>query len=207
MLLTHLNVIGMLAIIANSWERKQPTPPASLARRTTPRKEKRRPSHEHTPGSPARPVPNPPPAPTEYLLLTTRPHARGEGWIVKWYAGININCTVEEDFTDFFVRTYGSHRLPSPCVPANGSARGVGCHSDVYDNGEVVSIEGCDRDIGRGSARRFRGGGDGGGSCCRFYSAAQCGGAAYLDVVEGECVNDVVVTGFSCVSLSACFWF
>ncbi|ROW13754.1 hypothetical protein VPNG_03494 [Cytospora leucostoma] len=63
---------------------------------------------------------------------------------VRWYGGINLNCSIVDTATDFYIRTYSSHHhhLSSsssspPCVPANGSARGVSCHSDVYDHGEL----------------------------------------------------------------------
>ncbi|ROW10158.1 hypothetical protein VMCG_02113 [Cytospora schulzeri] len=114
-------------------------------------------------------------------------------WEVKWYGGINLDCnTIPTGFTDYFIRTYKGHHLPSPCVPVNGSARGVQCHSDIYDYGVLASTEGCDRELGRGSAEVFETG------CCRFYENEQCQGTPYAELPEGECYSEIVLTGFIC---------
>ncbi|KUI62613.1 hypothetical protein VP1G_09744 [Cytospora mali] len=116
-----------------------------------------------------------------------------QAWGLKWYGGINLDCNIiPAGSTDFYIRTYKGHHLPSPCVPVNGSARGVRCHSDVYDYGVLASTEGCDRELGWGSAEAF------GAGCCRFYNNAQCGGTPFLQISEGGCVSDVVITAFIC---------
>lgn len=82
--------------------------------------------------------------------------------------------------------------LPSPCVPVNSTARGVSCYSELYDYGVLASTEGCGRELGRGSAEVF------GAGCRRFYDDAQCQGTPYLQLPEGQCYSEIVITGFTC---------
>lgn len=116
---------------------------------------------------------------------------------MKWYGGIDLDCdTIPAGATDYYIRTYAGHHLPSPCIPVNGSARGISCRSETYDYGVLASTEGCDRGLGRGSAEV-----SGAAGCCRLYDNEQCRGAPYVELSEGVCYDEVVVRGFTCVSL------
>lgn len=127
------------------------------------------------------------------LNVITMSAVVAQAWELKWYGGINLDCSViPAGATDYFIRTYGGHHLPSPCVPVNGTARGVSCHSELYDYGVLASTEGCDRELGRGSAEVF------GAGCCRFYDDAQCQGTPYLQLPGGQCYSEIVITGFTC---------
>ncbi|KUI73273.1 hypothetical protein VM1G_11890 [Cytospora mali] len=81
-----------------------------------------------------------------------------QAWELKWYGGINLDCNViPAGSTDFYIRTYNGHHMPSPCVPVNGSARGVRCHSHVYDYGRPCLDRGLRYGAGPGLCRGVRG--------------------------------------------------
>lgn len=75
----------------------------------------------------------------------------------------------------------------------------VYCRDYVYDGGELSFTEGCEREIGRGSAVVESG-------SCEFYNVNACEGTPYLRLEEGVCDQQIAISNFTCVSGDVVFF-
>lgn len=121
---------------------------------------------------------------------------------VKWYAGININCTVphvdEPSGFPFLVRVWESCEGSATCVYANDDTgiaqQDVQCRDDSYDltGGGIISTAPCTAELGRGSVEVVSG-------CCTLWSSQTCDGYPYTQLNESQCNQQVQLEGFRCV--------
>lgn len=124
--------------------------------------------------------------------------------IVKWYSGINGNCTVIANSNFFVVRVWegcgdSAHCVSAVLDPDTAASRhrhALSCRDYVYDGGELSFTEDCAREIGRGSAVVESG-------SCEFYSGGDCEGEPYLGLGEGVCGQEIYISNFTCVSLGS----
>ncbi|POS70431.1 hypothetical protein DHEL01_v211173 [Diaporthe helianthi] len=119
------------------------------------------------------------------------------GWKLQWYAGINIQCQVYDNFDNFIVRVWegqcaGDEWACNPSSGNNYSSTATKCHDNIYNDGLVTSTENCEREIGRGTALVVSG-------CCQFFSGQDsCSGSPYLELAEGVCEDPIQITNFTC---------
>lgn len=127
--------------------------------------------------------------------LATAVHA----WKLQWYAGININCQVQDSFDNFTVRVWEGECAgdAAACNPSSGInfSTATKCRDDIYNDGVVTSTESCEREIGRGTALVVSG-------CCQFFSGQNaCSSSPYLELAEGQCEDPIQITDFSCTDV------
>lgn len=139
-----------------------------------------------------------------HILRPTARIIRTNLYTVRWYAGVNINCTVPRvdeapNFPPFLVRVWESCEGSTACVYANddtGKAHpGVQCRDEnhSYTDGSIVSSGPCYAGLGRGSVRVVSG-------CCKMWRTPTCGGDPYMHLGQGGCDQEVQFEGFECVS-------
>lgn len=121
---------------------------------------------------------------------------------MKWYSGINGNCSIIANSNFFVVRVWEGCSDSSQCVPADidpswhpKKKHHVYCKDYVYDGGELSFTEDCQREIGRGSAVVESG-------SCEFYDGGDCDGEPFLGLDKGVCDEQIYITNFTCVSTS-----
>lgn len=124
-----------------------------------------------------------------------------DGLLVKWFSGINGNCSIIANSNFFVVRVWEGCGDSSQCVPADIDPDtwhhhpSIYCKDYVYNGGELNSTEDCQREIGRGSAVVESG-------SCEFYDGNDCVGSPFLGLKEGVCDEQIYITNFTCVSNS-----